>query len=532
MAYRWILPLAGLVLAGCASTTPVNTPQNDATEKLSGPLPERSHTATVDEHLFEPTPVEPGSSNTADPSAQASEAAPTFDNVYARMMASFALPDCAANEVSRDWAQWFADRPEYTTRVFKRAEPWIYIIVDEIERRGMPGELALLPVVESAYDPFAYSSGRALGTWQFVSATGRAHGLEQNWWYDGRRDVWASTHAALNYLQQLNTRFEGDWLLSLAAYNAGQGRVARSVKRNVAAGKPADYWNIRLPRETRGYVPKLMGLSCLFLNAQQYGFEMPKAPNRPVVAKVDFKTQTDLVLVAQQSGVPIDQLFTLNPGYNRWATPPEGPFHIVLPVAAAKQVQDKLAEVGADRLMRWDQVTVESGDTLSGLASRHQVPVSVLRSANKLDSDMIRVGQKLRLPRDQQMMVDPLYAAAAEELAELQSGLLAADRKTHRVRSGESLSVIARRYRVSTRELQQWNNISNPNRLRVGQNLTVFLSPAPVQQQARSQNYTVRSGDSLWSIARKYKVKLNDLMRWNDLSKSSVLQPGQSLKIN
>ena len=173
-----------------------------------------------------------------------------------------------------------------------------------------------------------------------------------------------------------------------------------------------------------------------------------------------------------------------------------------------------------------------SGDTLSGLSRRHDVPVSVLRTANELDSDMIRVGQKLRLPRDQGLMVDPLYAAAAAELAELQSGLLAADRKTHRVRSGESLSVIARRYRVSVRELQQWNNISNPNRLRAGQELTVFLSPAPVRAaQPAQRNYVVRSGDSLWSIARKHNVKLDDLMKWNDLSSNTVLQPGQSLKV-
>ncbi len=524
MSYRWILPLAGLVLAGCASTAPVNKPDPQNSNLQSGPLPARSQTATVDEHLFKPAPVT---------RPQASEAAaPDYDSVYERMMASFALPACDEHEVSRDWAQWYADRPSYTERVFKRAEPWIYFIVDEIERRGLPGELALLPVVESAYDPFAYSSGRALGTWQFVSATGREYGLEQNWWYDGRRDVWASTHAALDYLTVLQDRFEGDWLLALAAYNSGQGRVSRSVERNLKAGKPGDYWNIKLPRETRGYVPKLMGLTCLFQHAGAYGFEIPETPNEPVIATVDFGSQTDLVLVSQTADVPIDQLFTLNPGYNRWATPPEGPYRVVLPLAAADRLDDDVATVSSEQLMRWDQVTVAPGDTLSGLATRHDVPVSVLKSANNLNSDMIRAGQKLRLPRDQQMMVDPRYAAAAAELAELQSGLLAADRKTHRVRSGESLSVIASRYRVSVRELQQWNNISNPNQLRAGQQLTVFLAPSPQPARTRTSNYTVQSGDSLWSIARKHKVKMNELMRLNGLSKSAILRPGQSLKIN
>ncbi len=525
MSYRWILPLAGLVLAGCAATAPVNPPPESTEPVTLESLPERSQIATVDEHLPELEPA--GPEPVADPVT-----AHVHDSVYERMMHSFALPNCNEHEISRTWAQWYADRPEYMARVLKRAEPWIWFIVEEIEQRGLPGELALLPVVESAYDPFAYSSSRALGAWQFVSSTGRQYGLAQNWWYDGRRDVWASTHAALDYLEYLNAMFDGDWLLALASYNSGEGRVSRSVKRNQRAGKPAEFWDIKLPRETRGYVPKLLGLTCLFLNAEEYGFDMPATPDRQVITAVDFGAQTDLVLVSQNAGVPIDQLFTLNPGYNRWATSPDGPYRVVLPLEAADRVTQGMAEVSAERLMKWDQVTVQSGDTLSGLAARHDVPVSVLRTANKLNGDLIRVGQKLRLPRDQQMMVDPLYAAAAAELAQLQSGLLAADQKTHRVRSGESLSVIARRYRVSVRELQNWNNISNPNRLRVGQTLTVYLSPSPQPARAASRNYTVQSGDSLWSIARKHRVKLNDLMRWNGLNRSSVLRPGQSLKIN
>jgi membrane-bound lytic murein transglycosylase D len=184
--------------------------------------------------------------------------------------------------------------------------------------------------------------------------------------------------------------------------------------------------------------------------------------------------------------------------------------------------------------MKWDQVLVENGDTLSELAARHHVPVSVLRTTNNLDSDMIRVGQKLRLPRDEQMLVDPLYVAAATELQKLQSGLIASERITHKVRSGESLSVIARRYKVSVRELQNWNNISDPRKLRAGATLTLFQSPAPAPVTVRSGpvNHVVRRGDSLWSIAKRYNVRVNDLVRWNDLSKNDYLQPGQSLKIN
>jgi membrane-bound lytic murein transglycosylase D len=407
----------------------------------------------------------------------------------------------------------------------------IYFISEELENRDMPGELALLPIVESAYDPFAYSSSRAMGTWQFIATTGRDYGLNQDWWYDGRRDVWASTNAALDYLAYLHNMFDGD---ALASYNSGEGRVSRQVRSNLKKGKPADFWNLKLPRETRGYVPKLQGLACLFKNHEDYGLMLPNTPNQAVIAAVDPGYQSDLVLVSQIAEVPIDVVFTLNPGYNRWATSPNGPHRIVLPAEAAERFEAQLQDIDPVNLMKWDQVAVESGDTLSHLASRHHVPVEVIRSSNGLQSDMIRVGQKLRLPRDDQLLIDPLYASAAQELQRLQAGLIASERIMHRVRTGESLSVIARRYRVSVRDLQNWNNISDPKKLRAGKSIIVYHSPgaAPAAQRSGDVRHTVQRGDSLWSISRKYKVKMQDLMRWNDVDRNTVLQPGQSLRIN
>ena len=523
MTSRFYLSLLCLFLASCA-TTQNNSPDPEpevlaaAQEELPGGSAE-----SIDEHLFVPQPA----------TEVAAEQVVEYDNVWTRLVDNFALPECSGHESALKWADWYADHDEYMARVMKRAQPWIYFIAEELEARGMPGELALLPVVESAYDPFAYSSGRALGTWQFIASTGKQYGLRQDWWYDGRRDVWASTHAALDYLEHLNKKFDGDWLLALAGYNSGENRVARRVKSNLKKGKPADFWNIRLPKETRGYVPKLLGLSCLFEDPEAYGFDFPRAPNQPVIAAVEMESQSDLVLISQFSGVSIDVLFGLNPGFSRWATSPSGPWRIVLPIEGAEKLQQRLAADDSPALMKWDQVLVENGDTLSGLAARHHVPVSVLRTTNNLNGDLIRVGQKLRLPRDEQMLVDPLYVAAANELQRLQSGLIASERLTHKVRSGESLSVIARRYKVSVRELQNWNNISDPRKLRAGQTLTLFHSPAPAPVSVRSGTikHTVRRGDSLWSISRRYKVKVNDLMRWNDLSKNSIIQPGQSIKI-
>jgi membrane-bound lytic murein transglycosylase D len=523
--YRWSLTLFSLLLAACATTAT----EPPAVEPRAAPaepevvLPQGAG-ESIDEHLFVPETAE------AAP-VVVPEAEHEHPHIWERLVHSFALPECSDHEISRNWAEWYAGRPDYMARVLRRAQPWIHFITEELERRGMPGELALLPIVESAFDPFAYSSGRAMGAWQFISSTARSYGLKQNWWYDGRRDVWAATGAALDYLSYLHEMFDGDWLLALAGYNSGEHRVARQVQRNLARGKPGDFWNIRLPRETRGYVPKLLGLTCLFRDPEAYAFELPPTPDQAVILAVDPGAQADLVLVSQMSGVPIDVLFSLNPGFNRFATSPDGPWRVILPLEGARRFRERLREVNPASLMKWDQVTVQAGDTLSRLASVHHVPVSVIRTANDLDGDLIRIGQRLRLPRDEQLLVDPRYAAAATELQRLQSGLIASDRITHRVRPGESLSVIAQRYRVSVGELQAWNKIPDPDRLRAGRSLVVFHSPAPATSRAGSARHTVQSGDSLWSIARKYKVKLNDLMRWNGLNANAIIRPGQSLKI-
>jgi membrane-bound lytic murein transglycosylase D len=514
-----------LLVSGCATTgTELNDPPAPEPQPVAAELPKGSG-ESIDPHLYTPVPLAPTVALDAEPEQH------VHPHVWERLLHRFDLPECSDHEISLQWARWYAERPEYMARIFKRAQPWVFFIAEELERRGMPGELALLPIVESAYDPFAYSSGRAMGTWQFIASTGKDYGLKQNWWYDGRRDVWASTRAALDYLEFLQAKFDGDWLLALAGYNSGENRVARQVKKNLARGKPADFWSISLPRETRGYVPKLLGLTCLFRDPEQYDFSLPETQDVPVIAAVEVGMQADLVLISQISEVPIDVVFSLNPGFNRWATSPDGPFHVVLPLEGAQKLEQELKQIDPTALMKWDQVTVRSGDSLSRLAQVHKVPVSVIRSANKLNSDLIRVGQKLRLPRDEQLLVDPRYAAAATELQRLQAGLIASDRVRHRVRPGESLSVIAQRYRVPVKSLQAWNNISDPRRLRAGQDLVVFQSPAPASARQGTSQHTVQSGDSLWSIARKYKVKLNDLIRWNEIDRATVIRPGQSLKI-
>jgi membrane-bound lytic murein transglycosylase D len=239
---------------------------------------------------------------------------------------------------------WYARHPGYLKRVAKRAEPFLHYIITELEKNNMPIELALLPVVESAFDPFAYSHGRASGMWQFVPGTGERFGMKQNWWYDGRRDVIASTQGAINYLKYLNKYFNGDWMLALAAYNSGEGRVRRAVNKNKNLNKPTDFWSLGLPKETQAYVPKLLALADIIKRPQDFNLTLYPIDNKAVLSQVDIKSQLDLAKAAQLAGLSLAELQRLNPGFNRWATDPDGPHQLLLPNHTVDKFQQGLSK--------------------------------------------------------------------------------------------------------------------------------------------------------------------------------------------
>ncbi len=466
-----------------------------------------------------------------DPARPLAEAEP---DLLGRIVEGLEFSQCPDGSAALRWAEWFGDRPEYMQRVLDRAHPWLYDIANELDERGLPGELALLPIVESAYDPFAYSHGRASGTWQFLSSTARDRGVEINDWYDGRRDVYVATRAALDYLAYLNGLFDGDWNLALAAYNGGQGRVQRAIRFNGARNRSTRYEDLPLPRETQAYVPKLHGLGCLFREPERFGWELPTWTNEPLIARIELPGPTDVVALSAVADVDIVELVSLNPGLNRYLTPPGGPHHLFVPIEQAERVIDSLPQLnGADHLV-WENIRVRRGDTLSGLAQRHDTSVAALREANDLNGDHLAIGQRLRLPRaNGASPADSPWADRYQEMARLQQRLLPTRRFQHQVRPGESLWVIARRYSVSVADLQRWNNLGQSNMIRPGQRL-VILMDGPAGRAAPSaepSRYTVRSGDSLWLIARRLNVRLADLMRWNGLTEQSVLRPGQVLRI-
>ncbi len=318
-------------------------------------------------------------------------------DVWERASANFqlAVPDDPRVAAQR---KWYLKHPEYMARVVKRAKPFLYYIVEEIEKREMPMELVLLPIVESAFDPFAYSHGRAAGMWQFIPGTGKRFGMEQTWWYDGRRDIIASTQGALDYLTYLNNMFDGNWLHALAAYNSGEGRVLRAIRSNKRAGKPTDFWNLSLPRETRAYVPKLLALADILKNKDDYAFEWPEVENVAVIEVVDIGSQVDLAFAAELAGMSLKELHGLNPGFNRWATSPEGPHRLVLPLEKAAAFSQALAKIDQKERLNWVRHTVKSGDSLIKIAKQYHTTVKVIKQVNELDSSMIRVGQAIMVP--------------------------------------------------------------------------------------------------------------------------------------
>ncbi len=429
--------------------------------------------------------------------------------------------------------RWFLRNPDYMERVSRRATRYLNYVVNELKHADMPLEIALLPIVESAFDPFAYSHGRASGMWQFIGPTGRQYGMEQNWWYDGRRDVVSSTAGAIAYLTDLHQTFDGDWLLALAAYNTGEGNVKKAIRRNRRAGKPGDFWSLRLPRETRAYVPRLLAVAELLQDRANNGLPFLEIAAEPYFTQVDIGSQLDLAQAAAMAGIDTEEIYLLNPGLNRWATPPDGPHRLLIPTASAEQFKQSLRKLPAEKRVSWQRYTIQRGDTLSVIARRFHTTVGVIKNANRLKSSRIREKQTLLIPAA--IKNEQLYSLSEEQRLARKAGNSrgGTQRVNYTVRSGDSLWSIAKRFNVSIRNLAYWNDMVPKDTLRVGQSLTVWTRGADIAQSKmiRKVGYKVRRGDSLYRIARRFNLETGDITRWNDITRSSILYPGQRLTL-
>ena len=295
-----------LLMQGCSLQNSIKTPEPEQPISITDP----ASSSTILEAM---SIVEKG--NTVKPEV---------DDSWQYLISLFSLPE-VDHVLIKKQMEWYLAHPKYIETIQTRAQPYLYNIIKQVEEKGLPGEMALLPAVESGFKAHAYSRAHASGLWQFIPSTGRLYGLDQNWWYDGRRDVYASTEAATSYLKKLGAVFDNDWLLALASYNAGVGTVSRSVKRNAAANKATDFWSLDLPRETKNYVPKLLALAKIFANADDYGISLKTQTHKPTFIAVDIGSQLDLSRAAQLSKVSQEELLHLNPGFKQGYTPPQGP---------------------------------------------------------------------------------------------------------------------------------------------------------------------------------------------------------------
>lgn len=381
-----------------------------------------------------------------------------YDTLWDRLFALYALPHIEHPDIDRE-LNWFANHPAYLERAQTRAEPFLYSIVKLVESKNVPGEIALLPIVESAFQPHVVSPARAAGIWQFIPSTGHNYGLKRSRSYDGRRDVYASTKAAIKYLKKLHGDF-GDWLLAIAAYNCGEGGVARAVRRNEAQGLPTDFWSLNLPQETRSYVPKLLAVARLFADAERYGISLKDLPNVARYKPVKVSNQLDLALAADAAGISLNKLYELNPGFKGQIADLDGSFHLYIP--AEKKAADFRQEV--------ERLHQERRPFSSAFEGAEEIPIepSPFESFRREFARQPARGAK-DAPEAQESEARSLRRGSepAPEASATHGG------KMHEVQRGETLYAVARKYGTDAATLARLNRIPATTQIQAGQKLMV-----------------------------------------------------------
>lgn len=455
------MAVCALTLAACSGA--LLTPQK--------PTPRQP--APVENHVADATPAQPEA--TRPPKAVPPEATAPQTDLWQHLPSQFSLDAAARPEVRRE-LDWLEANPKYVSRMAANAAPYLHYVAGELARRQLPGELALLPIIESGYNPSVRSPYGAAGLWQFMGGTSNKLGLGLTPWFDGRLDVVLSTDAALQYLAALQKRFDGDWLLAIAAYNAGWGTIERALVKQRRNNRPLDVWSLDVSRETRALVARLLALAIVVREPAHHGLTLPPLPNTSFFTTVSLSAPADLRQFARQLGIEADEFQQLNPGWRRGHT---GPI------------------VHADLLVPVDKAT--AARELASRLPPSPVPTLVAESPRKPS------------PKG----------------------------KTHTVKRGDSLWTIARRYGLNVRQLATANGLEASSTLRPGQRIALpasaakAVAAASAQSRPRStpQQYTVRNGDSLWTIARQFQVTVKDLKRWNRLKPNQHLQPGQRIVV-
>lgn len=505
-----------------------------ACQNLGGPRPDTVAPTTV--KTSEASTLETASQRSREaivdnPAVVFEEPAPGYDDLWDRMRNGFQLTEFYDHPNVASYIENYASQQRYFDLMQERASPFLYSIVEEIDRRGLPMEFALLPMVESTYNPNAYSREHAAGLWQFLGATGASFGLQQDWWFDARRDPRASTVAALDYMEQLYLQFDEDWLLAIAAYNTGNGNLRRAIRRNDS--EEFDFWDLNLPGETQAHIPKLLALAAIVSDSQAWNIELVPLANEPVLRSVAVGTQIDISQAARLAGMDYEELRALNPGYLQWATHPEQPQDVLLPFENAVTLENALKEFDTSELLTWDRYQIRPGDTLGAIARRLGTRVDILQTFNSLTDSRIVAGKSLMIPRSS----DPELLAAAPRIDRNPGRERIQIPTEYAVRNGDNLWTIARRFDLRSKEIAAWNRIALDQLLQPGQVLDLSYALEDKTEQPSLQTfdnvslYTVRRGDSMDAISRRLGIDLQNLLLWNSLGVSDLIYPGQELQV-
>ena len=449
----------------------------------------------------------------------AGKSRPQGNDFVRELSNSFELDHRLHNDRVQREIAWLQRNPNYFITLQPRLARYLPYICERVLSRNLPGELCLIPIIESSLDPFAFSSGGAAGLWQFIPSTAKRYGLKIDWWVDERRDLVASTNAALDYLVYLNGRFE-NWLLAIASYNWGEGRVARARNR---LSSDEGFFQMRVPEETATYVTRLLALSAVFAAPDAYDIQLvinQGEIDTQAMATVDTIDQLDLSTAAQTAGISVGTLYRLNPALNQWSTHPKGPHRLMVPASDQDAIQTALSSIPSKLRVAWIRHKIVRNDTLGDLALRYGTDVATLRKANRIVGNRIIEGNYLVIPRST-MSLDSYPTPNQYRNS---------NAAIHIVQAGDSLWTIAKRYRVTVNTLMRTNRIGPSEIIRPGRKVIIpqQTSRDPVVREIR---YKVKNGDSLATIAQKFNSTVTAIANWNTLNPEKYIHPGQELTI-
>ena len=455
----------------------------------------------ADEYL-EPIPV------------NVSENIPISDDVWGRIRITSENNQGYLDKKTIEYINAYLKNPDQLDLLFEKGRYFIYFVLEELERYSLPSELALLPYIESSYDPFSISSSGAMGIWQFMPATARIYGLKDTWWYEQRHDPLISSRAAVRYLAYLHNRFNKDITYTLAAYNGGPTLLEKRIKLNRQSGKSTDYKNLKLPKQTLEYVPKFMAIKELVVNAEKYGITLPSFPNKPVLGSIELEGQVEILAFSEFANLKPEFVYKLNAGYTKWASPPGKKTTFNIPIELEKELNLKKDQFIQNNQINWVTHKVVLGDSLWKIAREYDTEVNILKKVNYLKSDILSLYQELLIPlsNDQNQAFIPYQA--------------------HIISEGDTLWELGKKYKIAPAEIAKNNGLRLNTPLTIGKELNIGNKNIyrTINSKKRTILYSVKQGDSLYRIADIFNIEISDIKKINELDKNEIA-PGQVLKI-